>query len=84
MPGERQLGHRGEDAQAVVRLGIARGQYERGLRQVHPVSQALHLLAFQALAVEYHGHRIAAVGRGREDVDERKLALGSCHGLHRA
>jgi hypothetical protein len=61
----------------VPKVGHGRREHEGGLRQVHPVSEPLHLLDGKALAVEHDRDRVAAVGRGREDVD---LGEGAQHG----
>ena len=77
MPGERQLGRRGEDADQVVGArGVGR-QHERRLGQVRPAREALHLRRGQALAVEHDRDRVAQERLGAEHVD---LAEGPLHG----
>jgi hypothetical protein len=72
MPGERQLTARGEDPQPVVRRRDGRRQNERGLGQIRPPGQALHLLLGQIRAVEDNGHGVAEIGRRGEYVDLHK------------
>src|SRR6266700_6900035 len=68
MPGERQLGRRGEDAYLVVGAwGIGR-QHERRLGEIRPAREALHLRRRQALAIEHHRDRVAQERLGAEHV----------------
>ena len=72
VPGKGQFTARAEDPEPVIRFRNARRQDERGLRQVHPAGQALHLLAGQVRPVEDDCHRVAEIGRRGEHVDLRK------------
>ena len=67
--GERQLGDRREDADAVVGRGVLGRQHERGLGQVGPVREPLHRLGVEPGPVEHHRDRVAEVGHVGEDVD---------------
>jgi hypothetical protein len=69
VPGERQFTSRGEDPQPVVRLKRGGRQDERGLGQIRPARQALHLLVGHVRAIEDDGNRVAETGRRREHVD---------------
>jgi hypothetical protein len=69
MPGEGQLLAGGEDPHPVVRAAGGRREHERGLREVRPVGEPLHLPRRQPLSVEHHGDRVPPVGDGGEDVD---------------
>jgi hypothetical protein len=68
--GEGELGHGGEDPDAVVGAGVVGGQDEGGLRQVHPVGHPLHVVGTEPAAVGDDGDGVAPVGRVGEDVDE--------------
>ena len=72
VPGERQFPSRSEDPQPVVRRRSDGRQDERGLGQVRPARQALHLLVGQVRAVVDDGYRIAEIGDRGEHVDLRK------------
>ena len=65
--GERQLGARREDPQAIARA--RRRQHERRLGQVGPGGDARHLRVGEPLRVEDHRDRVAGERAGGEDVD---------------
>ena len=69
VPRERQLLHRREDTDPVVGPRIGRRQHERGLGQVRPVREPLHLVAVESVGIEDDRDRVAPVRRGREHVD---------------
>ena len=71
VPGERQLARRAEDAQAVGRY--LAGQEERGLGEVGPARDVLHLGRVQPFAIEHHRDRIAAEWALGERVDLLEL-----------
>ena len=72
MAGERQFGRRCEDAQPVVG-GRRGGRQEVGrLGQVRPGREPLHRLIVDPAGVVDHGHRVAAMRLGREDIDLRE------------
>ena len=83
-----QFAARAEDADAVVRAGgaaLRRGrQQESALGKVGPVREILHLGGGDVFAIQHHRKRVAAVRRGREDVDLLEgavfhvAALGCC------
>ncbi len=67
--GERQLGVGGEDPDPIVGLRIDRREHERGLRQVRPGGDALHVLGVESFPLEDHRHGVAQARLIREDVD---------------
>src|SRR5690349_23142214 len=73
VPGERQLPGRREDPDEVIGPGRARRQHERGLRQVRPARERLHLLVGEPLGAEHHRDRVAEVRGCGEDVDLAEL-----------
>ena len=75
MTGERQLAAGSEDPDLVVRLLSGWRQHERGLGQVGPVGEALHLTGGQPVGVEDDGDRIAPEGPGGEDINFAEAAL---------
>lgn len=75
--GEGQLAAWGEYPHPVVPRTSGRRQDERRLGQIRPPSNALHVRVFEILGVEDHGHRVAKIRGGGEDVDLGELALAS-------
>ena len=73
MPGERQFPGRGEDPDQVIGPGVARRQHERGLRQVRPVRELLHLLVGKPVRAEHDRDRVAEIRGIGEDVHLTKL-----------
>src|SRR5437763_17211626 len=67
MPGEGQLVARRENAQAIV-ARFARRE-ERGLREIGPARNALHVGALQSFAVEHDRDRVAEERPAGKDVD---------------
>src|SRR5262249_25109475 len=67
MPGEGDLLHRREDADAGVPPTLG-GQHEDSLRQVHLAGQLLHAIGLDVAAVGEHRHRVAGERRVRGDV----------------
>ena len=78
MAGEGELLVGGEDADAVVGLGMGGRQQEGGLGEVGPVGELLHLLRAEAVGINNHRERVAPVGLVREHVHlgERTTAAG--------
>jgi hypothetical protein len=62
----------GEDPHPVGRLRRGGRQDERGLGQVRPARQALHLLVGHVRAVEDDGNRVAETGHRGKHVDLHK------------
>ena len=82
VPREGHLVVGGEDPHPHVGLGVVRPvgrSHERRLREVRPSREALHLLDREPVAVEHHGHGVAAVGLGGEDVDLGERARAGGH-----
>ena len=76
--GERKLTARREDPDPVVGAGGFRRDDERGLGQVRPARELLHLLGGQALAVEDDSDGIPEVPLFGEHINLAELAL---HGI---
>ena len=72
---ERQLAAGGEDPDLVVRLLRGRREDERGLGQVGPVGEALHLAGAQPVGVQHDRDWIAPEGRGGEHIDLHHSSL---------
>ena len=68
MPGEGELLVGGEDPDPVIRLRVGGRQQERGLGQVGPVGELLHLPGGEVAGVDHHGERVAPVVFGGEHV----------------
>src|SRR5512135_1586062 len=75
MAGERNFAGRREDAQAIARLGVARGQQERRLDQVRPRGERLHVGVAPVARVDDHAERIAAASGCRKDVELQIVEL---------
>src|SRR5699024_3616101 len=77
--GGGQLLGGGEDRHPVVRAGRGGRGEERGLREVRPRREALHLLGAQPDPVDDDGERVALVGPHPEDVDLAEAPLHAGH-----
>ena len=73
MSGERQLPRGREDPDQVVGPAGPGRQHERGLRQVRPAREQLHLLAGEPVGAEHDRDRVAGVRGIGEDVDLTEL-----------
>ena len=69
MAGERELGPGREDADPVVGRSICWLQDERGLAQVRPMSELLHLFIGEIVGIKHDCYRITAVRNGGEYIN---------------
>src|SRR5262249_31217654 len=72
MAGEGQLVARREDAHPIV--GCLARLEKRGLREIGPARDALHLVARQVLAVEHDRDRVAEERPAGKDIDLQEAA----------
>jgi hypothetical protein len=67
--GEREFADGREDAHAVIRIRIGRGQQEGRIRKMGPAGEGGHPRVAQSLGGMHHRKRVAAQRIGRKGID---------------
>lgn len=79
MARERQLAFDGEDAYVIVRIRVGRLDEERGLGQVGPAGDGLHLGAVEVVGLEHDCKRIAFERHRSENINLLEADSASGH-----